>query len=201
MTSSVNPTHHKAEMRRHLLSVAQDLFAERGFDAISPADISAVASIGRTTFYEYFTDKEDLLAALVEQRLPEVTAELIASISRNVGARDQLAELAVRLVEFAATDHALGIRLHQGLPALGADAQRRIGAAHQDLSTEFARLYAAAVQEGELRSIPYDLAGLFVQDLIFAAAKALIALDEPKSRFHEVADELVAFLFNGLSVN
>ena len=196
---ALETTTHKAETRRHLLEVAEELFALRGFDAISPADISAVARIGRTTFYEYFTDKEDLLAALVEQRLPEVTAELLSSISREAGAKEQLAELAVRLVEFAATDHALGIKLHQGLPALNPETQRRIGAAHRDLSTEFAHLYGQAVAEGELRSIPNDLAGLFMQDLIFAAAKALMSLDEPKSRFHEVADELVAFLFNGLS--
>ncbi|HSF84085.1 MAG TPA: TetR/AcrR family transcriptional regulator [Acidimicrobiia bacterium] len=193
-------TERKAATRRELLDVAERLFGEHGFAATSPADISAVAHMGRTTFYEYFTDTEDLLAALVEERLPEVTNDIVGAIDRTLPLEDQLAELAVRMVEFAATDHVLGLQLHQGLPTLSPPTQRRIAAAHASLSAEFARIYQEGVASGSFREMPTDLAGLFVQDLTMAAAKNLMRLSEPKARIHEVADELVRFLLHGLSV-
>ena len=191
-------TKRKAATRRELLDAAERLFDELGFAATSPGDVAAAAHIGRTTFYEYFTDTEDLLAALVEERLPEVTEEIVGAIDREVPIEDQLAELSVRMVEFASTDHVLGLQLHQGLPTLSPPTQRRIAAAHRSLSAEFARIYQTGVAGGVFRQMPTDLAGVFVQDLTMAAAKRLMTLDEPKTRLHEVADELVAFLLNGL---
>lgn len=189
----------KNQTRLQILDIAEALIAEMGYAAVSPADVSAATRMGRTTFYEYFADMEDLLCALVEQRLPEVTRDLIAGIPRDVSYREQLSELAVRMVEFSVNDHVLGIELHQGLPMLSRGAQERIGAAHSELSGEFGRIYRSGIEAGEFRSIPGDLAGLFIQDLIMAAAKSLMRLPEPKSRLHEVADELIAFMFTGLS--
>ena len=191
-------TSHRREVRTRLLAAAEQQLEELGFAATSPADVSLLAGIGRTTFYEYFSDMEDVLVSLVEQRMPEVTKRIVALVPHELPMRDQLAELAVRMVEFAATDHVLGVRLHQDLPALRPDIQARIGAAHRSLSAEFARIYTTGVAQGELRSIPPDLAGLFLRELVMAAAKTLMNLDEPKSRLHEVADELVRFLLHGL---
>lgn len=188
----------KSATRRDLIEVAEQLFGELGFGETSPADVASAAHIARTTFYEYFTDTEDLLAALVEERLPEVTDEIVGSIDRAVPIEDQLAELAVRMVEFAATDHVLGLQLHQGLPALAPPTQQRIAAAHRSLTGEFVRIYDEGVRGGSFRDMPIDLAGMFVQDLTMAAAKKLMTLDEPKARLHEVADELVRFLLGGL---
>jgi AcrR family transcriptional regulator len=40
---------------------ALDLFSERGFDAVSVADIAERAEVGRTTFFRYFGDKQEVL--------------------------------------------------------------------------------------------------------------------------------------------
>ena len=191
-------TAHRLEVRHRLLAAAEVLLAELGLTATSPSDVAAAAGIGRTTFYEYFTDMEDLLVALVETRMPYVAASMLSAVPQDTSPRQQLAELAVRMVEFAATDHVLGLELHQGMPLLSPDAQRRVRIAHRSLSEEFARIYRAGVAAGDLRAMPPDLAGHFLNDLVMAAAKVLMQLDEPKARLHEVADELVTFLLHGL---
>jgi AcrR family transcriptional regulator len=40
---------------------ALDLFSERGFDAVSVTDIARRAEVGRTTFFRYFGDKQEVL--------------------------------------------------------------------------------------------------------------------------------------------
>ncbi len=45
-----------------------------------------------------------------------------------------------------------------------------------------------------------DVAGAFLQDVIMAAARVLLRLDQPKARLHEVTGSLVRFLRGGLIV-
>lgn len=61
-----------ARNRRLLLAAAADEFAERGLDA-SVADIARRAGLGKGTVFRHFSTKEDLLAAIVLDRIDELT--------------------------------------------------------------------------------------------------------------------------------
>jgi len=54
---------HRAEQTRRLFESFRTLLYERGYDAISLADIAEHAGLARTAMYHYFSDKESLLAA------------------------------------------------------------------------------------------------------------------------------------------
>ncbi|NNL97005.1 MAG: hypothetical protein HKO63_02250, partial [Acidimicrobiia bacterium] len=139
-----------------------------------------------------------LLASLVEEYLPAVFESMIEEIPRSLPLRDQLATLVVSMVEFVASDPVFGVILHRDVPRIGPDAQRRIAAAHQNLITEFARIYREGVEASDFRRMPYDLAGRFVLDVVMSGARTLIRSGEPKQRFEEVAEETARFLLGGL---
>lgn len=189
---------HKALVLRQALEAAQALFDEFGYEHTSLGDVAAAIGVGRTTLYDYFTDKEDLLATLVETSLPDTIAELLGSIPKGLSVDERLGELAIKTVEFVVSDPILGLVLHRELPALAGETQDRIAAAHEDLSREFALLYRTGVQEGLFRTMAPDVAGAFLQDVIMAAARVLLRGDEPKARLHEVTGSLVDFLRGGL---
>jgi AcrR family transcriptional regulator len=66
--------------RRLLLAAAADEFAERGLDA-SVADIARRAGLGKGTVFRHFATKDDLLAAIVLDRIDALTTageELLA---------------------------------------------------------------------------------------------------------------------------
>lgn len=51
----------KLRTRRLLAATALELFLERGFDAVSVADVAAAAEVSKPTLFRYFPTKEDLV--------------------------------------------------------------------------------------------------------------------------------------------
>jgi AcrR family transcriptional regulator len=68
MAVSAHRAHLPREARRdQILDCALTVFASKGFHETSIADICARARIARGTLYQYFRDKRDVLAALVDR--------------------------------------------------------------------------------------------------------------------------------------
>ncbi len=69
-------------VRRTQMALAKALIAltlERGYDAISVRDITERADVGYATFFRHFSDKDALLADVLQVVLEELPAELTRS--------------------------------------------------------------------------------------------------------------------------
>ena len=196
---AANIEEHKELTRGQILQAAQELFQTEGYTETSLGDVANRIGIGRTTFYEYFTDKEDLLCSLVEATLPGIISDIIANVPRDVDSAEQLSHLAIGMVEFVSTDAMLGRVLHTDASRLSPSAQLRVRATHSEFANEFMRIYMEGVASGTLRPYPPDLAGRFLQELMMSAARSLIALKEPTERLPEVTRSMVDFMLHGLS--
>lgn len=73
MTSTRPLRADAARNRRLLLAAAADEFAERGLDA-SVADIARRAGVGKGTVFRHFATKDDLIAAIVLDRIDALNA-------------------------------------------------------------------------------------------------------------------------------
>lgn len=186
---------HKELTRRSLLDAAFHVIAEAGTAEVPLGEIALAAGVGRTTFYDYFDDRDDVIASLVEDKLPDVIAQLIESVPRDLETADRLARLAAATVEFVATDKVFGVILHREVGRMGLDAQERIRESHAQLATELASIYMTGVSEGVFRAMPPYLAGRLIQDTIMSAARALIDDD---TRRREVTKGVQTFLLGGL---
>ena len=58
--------------RRRLLKAARELFAEKGIDLTTIDDITERADVGKGTFYNHFTDKNEIIAEQIRQVLGEL---------------------------------------------------------------------------------------------------------------------------------
>ncbi len=185
------------QTRDALFDAAKRLFGEIGYAGTSHADIAAEAGIGRTTFYEHFASKEDLLVQLVERDLPALVEEILASVDADLDPRARLAALTARMVEFVGTDH-LGLILHTEVPRLSVAAQERIAAAHGGMGKEFMAVYRQGVEAGHFRRMRPDLAAALVEQTIMTGGRVVMDLPDPKQHVHEIADATAEFLVSAL---
>jgi AcrR family transcriptional regulator len=70
----------KAQTREHVRAVAQRLFAERGFDPVTIADVAREADVAVQTVFNHFATKEDLF---FDGRVPWVDGPAEAVRSRD----------------------------------------------------------------------------------------------------------------------
>lgn len=178
-----------------MLDAAWHLIDEAGTADVPLGEIALFAGVGRTTFYDYFDDRDDVIASLVEENLPAVITDLIDSVPASLPTADRLAGLASKTVEFVATDRVFGVILHREAGRMGAEAQERIRHSHAQLATELASIYMRGVGEGVFRELPPYLAGRLIQDTIMSAARALI---DDESRLDAVTTGVEEFLIGGL---
>ncbi|MCP9967521.1 TetR/AcrR family transcriptional regulator [Actinomadura madurae] len=66
----------KQRTRQALATAALRLFAERGYEETTIADIAAAADVSPRTFFSYFPSKEDVVFAEIDDRLAEVSERL-----------------------------------------------------------------------------------------------------------------------------
>lgn len=194
-------TTDRGQARRDaLFDAAKRLFEEVGYARITHADIAHEAGIGRTTFYEHFASKEDLLIQLVERDLPELIEEVLAAVDSSLAPPEQLRELTIGMVEFLGTDN-IGLILHTEVPKLSLEAQAAIARVHGGMSGTFTSIYRAGVEAGDFRMLPPVLAGRLIEQTVMTGARVVMASDDPKQDVHEVAEETARFLVNALAVS
>jgi AcrR family transcriptional regulator len=100
VTSHPAPTlreRKRSRTRQDIRDAAMELFAERGFDAVTVTDIAARAEVGRRTFFRYFPDKQDVLFA-DDADLHLLLATAIESTARPLAPLDDRLPDAVRAV-------------------------------------------------------------------------------------------------------
>jgi TetR/AcrR family transcriptional regulator, cholesterol catabolism regulator len=92
--------------RERLLTTAQTLFAERGYDRTTMDDIAADADVSRATAFNYFPRKEELLLALVDRRRAVIVDLLAREHAEAADVADRLHRVFTNLCDAFDTDSA-----------------------------------------------------------------------------------------------
>ncbi len=87
----------RALTRERIFTEAMRLFAERGFDAVTVADIAEAADIGKGTFFTHFPSKRDVFAFHGEQ---VVSAMAAAAETAQGSTRQRLAAVFHAAVDY-----------------------------------------------------------------------------------------------------
>lgn len=81
---------HRKQTRTKLFAALSALMEDRGFDAITLAQIAKSAKIGRTAVYNHFPDKESLLVGFINHETEEYVATLERALEDVVDPVEQL---------------------------------------------------------------------------------------------------------------
>ena len=181
---------HRQLQQAALLDAARVLLAEGGREALSFGALAARAGLARSSVYEYFRSKSELVEALCTVDLPLWAAEIEAGMAACDGAAERI-EAYVRGQLALATDP-----VHRAVVAVAEfeldDAARaRIRAAHTGLTAMVVRTLE------ELGHTRPAVAASLLQGVVEAALRQIERTRE-SSDASEIADTAVRFALDGL---
>ena len=108
MSSEHRAGRPKASSRETIAEAACELFLEQGYEQTSIVDISRRAGVSRSSFFNYFSSKSDVLWAGLDERLAEFERRIATDGSTDAAAAVRAATLAIA-DDFAPDSLALGI--------------------------------------------------------------------------------------------
>lgn len=189
---------HKVLTRNALLEAGVEAFVQYGLAGTSIGTMADMAGIARTTVYEYFPNKESVLAALIEDRLPPIVDRLVNDLPEASPA-DLLAEILGRAFRFVAdypVETTLLFRVSRELPKPERDAAWSV---FERVRAEIVRICREGIASGEFPDIDSRSLGTIVGDHLVGG------IDELSVRGERAADAVVeariAFLRHGLGSN
>lgn len=109
MSSGSRAGRPKASSRETLAEAACELFLERGYDATSVADITQRAGVSRSSFFNYFSSKSDVLWSGLDARIARA-ADALSAIERSGDGSSVRAILREIVHDFAPDPLALALR-------------------------------------------------------------------------------------------
>lgn len=188
--------HVKREQQKdEIARIAARLFEERGFEKVSLLDIAGRYGKGRTTIYEYFKDKNELLAFCLEREM-SVYLEKIMSIMKAPGTfKDKIREfIKVQLVY--GTAHAGYSRLFRSLSnsasgGITSKTRALIEKLHGEVYAALTGEISSAVSRGEIRNVQVQL----VMQLLINATSLPIRVNADAER---ISEDILAIFWTGL---
>jgi AcrR family transcriptional regulator len=178
---------HRVAQRAALLAAASAIIAEHGVAAVNPRAVGARAGLARSSFFDYFPTKDDLLAALAIEAFERWAEELEAAVAAAPPGRARLhayVEATIRMT--ADGKHDLATELQQAeLSPKSYDAVMEL---HATLTTPLRNVLL------EL-GLPGDPAATTLVQGVIAAGMQLVAHGMP---VEETVDAVTALLDHGV---
>jgi AcrR family transcriptional regulator len=172
----------RALFRNAILDAAEVVFAERGFHRARIQDIAAHARIAVGTVYNHFEQKDDVLSALLEDRMEELLVQLQARREDPAGFRERLETRVTRMLDYVRRHRAFfAIANDHGLFAGTAVAGARPAARPLRQMEKFRSVFRALVEEGiasgDLEPLEPDSLARFLAGIVRAFVIALVQND------------------------
>lgn len=181
-----------------VLTATARVLVKRGFDGLTTNAVAEAAGISIGSLYQYFPNKEALVAALIEQHVEAMNAALLSELSRV--AQLPMAQAVRAVIELTLEAHAIDPDLHRVLT----EQVPRVGRLAKLLELEgiVQRMVAGvlAARRDELAVADVETAAFVLVTAIEAITHRVALFTPERLRDRRLIDETVAMVTRYLGI-
>ena len=195
MPKGIPLTEEELDRRRHeIFGASVHLFLEKGFSETSIREIADAADMGKSTLYDYFKTKDEILLWGVEDQILDLTVAAQEIVSQPVSAMVRLRQVMKIHLDYLVANKEFYLKLSFEVQRLALESQQRIQVkrhAYQDLVR---RLIDDGVQEGIFRPVNT----LLVSRTLITALTPAVYTSRPTGTPQEMLDEALDIIMKGI---
>ena len=98
------------ERRQAILDVAREAFTQLGFENTTMSEIANRTGGSKATLYNYFSSKEELFAAVIDEFGRQRIAEAFMSMNPDKPVREEITRLGLHYLRFILNSDVIGLR-------------------------------------------------------------------------------------------
>jgi len=189
MPKGIPLTKEEQEKRRHeIFHQVVQIVSKKGFHETSMREIADAAGLGKSTLYDYFRTKDEILIYFFEDQLRDMTQEAQRIALQNLSADERLRQITEKYLESLQANKSLFLKLMQESQRLKLDSQRQVQAkryAYQDL---IRALIDEGIREGVFRKVNSLLAARLLISSISSAVYGSRSTGTPREMLKETLD-------------
>lgn len=197
MPKGVPLTKEELEKRRHeIFHQVVQIVSHKGFHETSMREIADAAGLGKSTLYDYFKTKDEILIYFFEDQLRDMTQEAQKIALQNLSADERLRQITEKYLESLQANKSLFLKLMQESQRLKLDSQRQVQAkrhAYQDL---IRALIDEGIREGVFRKVNSMVAARLLINSISSTVYGSRSTGTPQEMLKETLD----IFFKGIEV-
>ncbi len=195
MPKGIPLTPEEMDRRRHqVYASSMHLFLEKGFQETTMQEIAATAGMGKSTLYDYFKTKDEILISLVEDQIQDLTEQGQQITSQDLPAAEKIHQVMRTHLEYLLENKELYTRIMFEVQRLGPESQRRLQVqrhAYQDL---LCKLVEEATREGSFRVVNPLLAARTILTMMSPA----VFTTRPTGTPEQMMDEAIEIFMYGV---
>jgi len=183
-----------ARRRGEICAAAMHLFVEKGFPETSMREIAEAAGVGKSTLYDYFPFKDEILIAYMVEEVRHMTAYAEGIIAQELSVAEKLRRILRKHLDYLLANKLLSLKLGYEAQRLSMESMQRIQVhrhAYQDMLCELVR---EGIQNGEFRPVNPLLA---IRGM-FALLTPTVYTSRPTGSPEEMLEEAIDLLFKGM---
>lgn len=184
----------QARRRREIFDAAVQLFIEKGFTETSMREIAAAAGAGKSTLYDYFKNKDEILVSYFEDELQTITSLAESINHKDLPAEEKLQQIMRAHLDYLLANKNIYLILTVEAQRLGIQSQKRIQASRHAYQDLVCRLIEAGIGEGSFR--PVD--PLLAMRMITAALTPVVFTTRPTGTPLEMFTAALDIFLNGI---
>jgi len=171
MPKGIPLTAEDLDRRRHeIFSASVHLFLEKGFQDTSMREIAAAAGMGKSSLYDFFKTKDEILLSVIEDDVDDLTGQVRIITDQALPAVEKLQQVMHTYLNYLLSQKAIFFKLNSEVQQLELQSQRRIQLKRHELQDLLSALIKDAIQEGSFRPVNPLLATRTILALLTPAA-------------------------------
>lgn len=191
--------------RKEIIDAASKIFAEKGFSAATLEEIAASAEFGKGTLYNYFSGKEEIYLAIIDEVL-DFNLDLIVKVDSESGSlKDFLESYTRRFMNYCLQNKNYFLLFIREIAHLNTDyliADRSILSEKYD---KIQKIFISKIQEGikskEIKKMPPEKLSIVYDHFIFSYFHFMISCPKFEISEDDEATFLLSILFEGIINN
>lgn len=186
----------QARRRREIFHKVVNVFVKKGFHETSMQEIAQAAGLGKSTLYDYFKTKDEVLIYFFEDQLTNMTEEAQKIALQNLSADKRLRQITEKYLESLQANKNLFLKLMQKSQRLKLESQKQV----QEKRHAYQDLVCALIDEGIREGVFRKVNSLLAARLLISGISTVIYGSRSTGTPQEMLKETLDIFFKGIEV-